>query len=171
MTSHVATQRTDDVQFRQATRDDAALVIQLLRESAIEQGVEDEFFTTEADIRRYIFGDSPKATILIIEKSGETAGLTVFFYNFASFIGCAGIYIEDIYVRPAFQGLGIGKQVFQHLAHHALEQGCGLLEWMVLNDNEKARGFYQKLGAYAVDDWKVNRLKGAALKKMAGKTI
>jgi diamine N-acetyltransferase len=159
---------TSNIQFRRAEKKDVKLVLQLLKESAIEQEIEHEFFTTEADLMRDVFGEIPKANIFIVEKGDEIAGITVFFYNFASFIGCAGIYIEDIYIRPAFQGQGLGKTVFQYLAKHAVEQGCGLLEWLVLDENHKAKGFYQKMGAYSVDGWTVNRVKGEALKKMAG---
>lgn len=165
---NIVTSPNTNIQLRKAGREDVRLILQLLRESAIEQEIEDEFFTTGADLERDIFSQTPKANIFILEKDGETAGITVFFYNFASFIGCAGIYIEDIYVRPAFQGQGLGKEVFRLLAKHALDEGCGLLEWLVLNENHKAKGFYQKMGAYTVDGWTVNRVKGDALKKLAG---
>lgn len=161
-------QHTIPLNFRQATRDDVSLVHQLLKESAIEQGVLDEFFTTEADLLRDVFSQNPKANIFIVESGNEVAGITVFFYNFASFIGCSGVYIEDIYVRPAFQGKGIGKQIFKFLAQHALDEDCGLLEWMVLDENAQARKFYERMGAYSVDGWTVNRIKGDGLKKVVG---
>ncbi len=153
--------------FRSATASDTPLIIRLLRESARQQDVEGEFFTTEEDLLRDIFGKIPKAHILLVEQNGQTAGLAVFFYNFASFIGSCGIYIEDIYVRPDFQGMGIGKQIFLHLAKHAIEQGCDLLEWLVLDINEQARGFYKRMcGNTSVDGWTVNRLKGKDLQKL-----
>lgn len=159
---------TESTHYRRATREDVSLIHQLLKESAIEQGMLDEFFTTEADLLRDVFSQNPKANIFIVEYDGEAAGLTVFFYNFASFIGNAGVYIEDIFVRPAFQGKGIGKQIFKFLAQHALDEGCGLLEWMVHNENAQARRFYERMGAYAVDGWTVNRIKGNGLKKVVG---
>ncbi len=159
----------DNLNFRTATASDAPLIIRLLRESAREQDVEGEFFTTEEDLLRDVFCKIPKAYILLVEQNEQTVGLAVFFYNFASFIGSGGVYIEDIYVRPDFQGVGIGKKIFIHLAKHAVEQGCELLEWLVLDINEQARGFYKRMcgSTTSVDSWTVNRLKGKDLQKLA----
>lgn len=154
--------------FRKATRSDAKLVLELLKESAIEQGIENEFFTTEIDLLRDVFCEVPRANILIVEYDGQVIGLTVFFFNFASFIGCAGIYIEDIYVRAKFQSKGFGKQILAYMAKYALENNCGLLEWLVHNENKRARSFYERMGAYAEDDWTVYRAKGNTLMMMAG---
>lgn len=152
--------------FRKATSSDAKLVLEMLKESAVEQAVQDEFFTTEADLLRDVFGEVPRANILIIEYDGQVIGLVIFFFNFASFIGCAGIYIEDIYVRKEFQSQGFGKQILSYMAEYALKNNCGLLEWLVHNENKRARSFYEKMGACAEDDWTVYRAKRDALKIM-----
>ncbi|MFI5206192.1 MAG: GNAT family N-acetyltransferase [Candidatus Paceibacterales bacterium] len=153
--------------FRKAGSNDASLVLEMLRESASEQGVQDEFFTTEADLLRDIFGEVPRANILIIECEAGVVGLTIFFFNFASFIGCSGVYIEDIFVRPSFQNKSFGKQILAYMAAYALENNCGLLEWLVLDENKKARNFYEKMGAYAENGWTVHRAKGKTLNTMA----
>jgi GNAT superfamily N-acetyltransferase len=121
--------------------------------------VEHEFFTTEADILRDLFGETPRATALIIDYEEKIAGITIFFYNFASFIGTSGLYIEDIYIRREFQGKGLGTQVFTYLKEKARLEGCRLLEWQVLDDNAQANAFYQKMGAEPATGWVVNRIK------------
>jgi len=153
------------LQFRNATRSDSKLVLKMLQESAAEQKLQNEFLTTEFDLLRDLFGDNPRANVLIIEKDKEIVGITIFFFNFASFIGCSGIYIEDIYVRPKFQSQGFGRQILSYMADYALKNNCGLLEWLVLDENKRAQDFYKKMGAYAEDGWTVHRAKKATLKK------
>jgi len=124
---------------------------------------------TEDRLGSALFGPHRYAEVAIAEDgTGEPLGFALFFHSFSTFLGLPGIYLEDLFVRPAHRGLGVGRALLQHLARVARQRGCGRLEWSVLDWNEPAIGFYRRLGARANDGWTVYRLDGDALEQLAG---
>jgi GNAT superfamily N-acetyltransferase len=121
----------------------------------------------EAGLAAHLFGERPYAEALIAEVDGEPAGFALFFHNFSTFVGKPGLYLEDLFVRPAFRGLGLGKRLMVRLARIALERDCGRFEWSVLDWNTPAIDFYRSLGATGMDEWTVQRVDGEALKALA----
>ncbi len=154
--------------IRPATAADTALILQLIRELAEYEKLLHEVVATEEILHQTLFGDQPKAYTIILEENGQAAGFALYFYNFSTFLGRPGIYLEDLYVRPAFRGKGYGKALLQWLAAKALDEGCGRLEWWVLDWNAPSIAFYESLGAEAMDEWTVYRLSGDALTSLAG---
>jgi diamine N-acetyltransferase len=122
---------------------------------------------SEADIARSLFGDNPRAFCDIAEWNGEAAGFALWFYNFSTFRGAHGIYLEDLFVRPHFRGHGLGKALLKNLAARAVREGCARVEWAVLDWNAPSIAFYKSLGAVPMDEWTVFRLTGAALGTLA----
>lgn len=153
--------------IRPATPADIPLVATLVRELAEYEKLAHEAVATEADFETALFGPTPRAHALIVEKDGETAGFALYFYNFSTFLGRPGIYVEDVYIRPDFRRHGLGKDVFRYLARKAVAEGCGRMEWWVLNWNAPAIKFYAGLGARPMDEWTVQRLTGDALHQFA----
>lgn len=158
-----------DVQIRPAVADDAGLILHFIRELAIYEKAESSVQTDEAGIRASLFGANAnaKAQALICERDGQAIGYAVFFYNYSTWLGRNGIYLEDLYVSPEARGSGAGKALLQHIARLAVEQGCGRFEWSVLDWNTPAIEFYKAAGAVAQDEWTVYRLQGDALQKFA----
>jgi GNAT superfamily N-acetyltransferase len=152
--------------IRPAIASDAALVLSLVRELAEYERLLHEVEATQEMIARAMFGERAKVFADIAEWQGEPAGLALWFYNFSTFRGCHGIYLEDLFVRPHLRGHGIGKALLQGLAARCLEEGLARLEWAVLDWNEPSIGFYRSLGAIAKDDWTVYRLSGSALARL-----
>jgi GNAT superfamily N-acetyltransferase len=155
--------------IRPAVPADLPLIATLVRELAEYERLADQAVATEADFEAALFGVSPKAHALIAEAAGKPAGFGLYFYNFSTFVGRPGIYIEDIYIRPEFRRLGLGRAVFKYLAHKAVEERCGRMEWSVLDWNEPALRFYAGLGAVPMDGWTAQRLTGDALRRFAGR--
>lgn len=153
--------------IRPATPDDVQLITSMVRELAEYEKLADQAVATEADFARELFGPSPKAHALIVEHEGQPAGFALYFYNFSTFLGRPGIYIEDVFVRSEFRRNGYGRKIFKYLANKALAEGCGRMEWWVLDWNAPAIEFYRGLGAVAMDEWTVQRLTGDALKTFA----
>jgi GNAT superfamily N-acetyltransferase len=153
--------------IREATEEDVPLILSLIRELAEYEKLSDEVVATEDGLRDSLFGERRYAEVLIAEHDGAPAGFALFFHNFSTFLGKPGIYLEDLYVKPAFRGSGIGKKLLVHLASLAKRRGCGRLEWWVLDWNEPSIGFYKKLGAVPMDDWTVYRVSGLALEDLA----
>ena len=158
------------VALRVATAADAPVILGLIRELAEYERLAHEVVATEALLRRNLFGDRRVAEVLIAEDRGEPVGFALFFHNFSTFLGRPGIYLEDLFVRPAARGRGIGVALLARLARLAVERGCGRLEWSVLDWNEPAIGFYRKLGAVSMDDWTSFRLTGDALQDLAARS-
>ncbi|MCL7715393.1 GNAT family N-acetyltransferase [Stenotrophomonas mori] len=158
---------TDDLHIRPATADDAGLILEFIRELAIYERAESSVQTDEAGIRASLFGDGAKAQALICEQAGRAVGYAVFFYNYSTWLGRNGIYLEDLYVSPEHRGCGAGKALLQHIARRAVAEGCGRFEWSVLDWNTPAIAFYQAAGAVAQDEWTVYRLQGEALRNFA----
>jgi GNAT superfamily N-acetyltransferase len=153
--------------IRPAMPADVPLVTSMVRELAEYEKLADLAVATDADFARELFGPSPKAYALIVEHEGQPAGFALYFYNFSTFLGRPGIYIEDVFIRPEFRRNGYGRKIFKYLANKALAEGCGRMEWWVLDWNEPAIAFYRGLGAMPMDEWTVQRLTGDALKAFA----
>lgn len=153
--------------IRAAHPDDIPLILALIHELADYEKLSDQVVADPAQLHEHLFGPRPFAEVLIGEVDGQAAGFALFFHNYSTFLGKPGIYLEDLYVRPSARGAGLGKALLGSLANLAVERGCGRLEWSVLDWNEPAIGFYQSLGARALDDWTQFRLTGAALRDLA----
>lgn len=155
------------VQIRSAVADDVGLILSFIRDLAEYEKLPHEVVATEERIRNALFGPHPFAEVLIASDEGRPVGFALFFHNFSTFLGLPGIYLEDLFVRPAARGRGIGRRLLIHLAQLARERGCGRLEWAVLDWNEPAIKFYRALGAKPMGDWQIFRLTGDALEKLA----
>ena len=149
--------------IRPACRADLPLIAGLIRDLAAYEKLAHEVRFDEAVLGEKLFGARPYAEVVIGEIDGAAQGFALFFHNFSTFEGRPGIYLEDLFVRPAARGSGLGKALLRHLAALALERDCARLEWSVLDWNEPAIGFYRALGARPMDEWTVMRLDGAAL--------
>jgi GNAT superfamily N-acetyltransferase len=155
------------VAIRPATVDDVPLIAQLIRELAEYERLAHAVIATADDLREHLFGERPAAEVLIAEADGEPAGFALFFHTFSTFLGKRGLYLEDLFVRPDFRGLGLGRHLMAVLARIALQRDCGRFEWSVLDWNAPAIGFYRALGATGMDEWTVQRLEGDALHALA----
>ena len=153
--------------IRAATADDAALLAQLIRELADYERLADAAVATEEDLGAQLFGPQPAAEVLIAEVDGEPAGFALYLHNFSTFLGKRGLYLEDLFVRPQFRSLGLGRHLMAMLARIAVQRDCGRFEWSVLDWNAPAIGFYRTLGAVGMDEWTVQRLEGDALRSLA----
>jgi GNAT superfamily N-acetyltransferase len=156
------------VNIRVATVSDVPLIMSFIRELAEYERLLHEVEADEADIRRDLFGENPRAFCDIAEADGTPVGFALWFYNYSTFRGRAGIYLEDLFVRPEARGLGAGKALLARLAQRCVEADLGRLEWAVLDWNAPSIAFYDSLGAGAMTDWTVRRLDGEALRKLAG---
>ena len=152
---------------RAAEEHEVALVLAFIRELAQFEHLEHEVVATEDELRRALFGPRPFAEVVFACIDGEPVGFALYFHSFSTFLGRPGLYLEDLFVRPAQRGRGVGRHLLRWLARRALERGCGRLEWAVLDWNEAAIGFYRKLGAEMKDEWKACRVTGAALAALA----
>ena len=156
-----------DLLIRPAVPADAGLIMGFVRELAAYERLSHAVRATEADIARDLFGPTPRAVCDIAEVAGEPVGYALWFYNYSTFAGRAGIFLEDLFVRSEARGRGAGKALLQHLARRCVDEGLGRLEWTVLDWNAPAIGFYDSLGADALDDWIVRRVSGEALARLA----
>lgn len=155
------------LQIRNAAPEDVPLILQLIRELAEYEKLSHEATATESGIRKSLFSDNPHAFCIIAEINGSPAGFALYFYNFSTFVGKPGLYLEDLYVMPEFRKQGIGKQLLIELAKIAVEKGCGRFEWSVLDWNTPAIDFYKSLGARPMDGWTVFRVDGERLSELA----
>ncbi|MEJ2580693.1 MAG: GNAT family N-acetyltransferase [Acidobacteriota bacterium] len=155
------------IELRAATSDDVGLILDFIRQLAEYEKMSDEVVADEALLRQTLFGDRQIAEVVIASYDGEPAGFALFFHNFSTFLGRPGIYLEDLFVIPRLRGRGIGRVLLSHLAKLAIERGCGRLEWWVLDWNEPAIRFYERLGAQEMDEWTVFRVTGDALEKLS----
>jgi GNAT superfamily N-acetyltransferase len=158
---------TATILLRPATPADVALILALIGELAEYEKLAHEAVADAASLERDLFGERRHAEVLIAEANGEPAGFALFFHNYSTFLGQPGLYLEDLFVRPRFRGLGLGKRLMQELARIALARGCGRFEWSVLDWNTPAIEFYRRLGAVGMDEWTVQRVSGAALHALA----
>ncbi|MCC8962025.1 GNAT family N-acetyltransferase [Bradyrhizobium sp. Pear76] len=153
--------------IRRARPDEAGLVFSLVRELAEYEKLLHEVHASEADIAEALFGANPRLFCDIAEWNGEPAGFAVWFVNFSTFAGRHGIYLEDLFVRPALRGKGIGKALLVHLAKQCLANGWSRLQWAVLDWNAPSIAFYKSLGAEMMDEWTICRVSGEALSALA----
>ncbi len=152
--------------IRPARPGDAGSVIGFIRKLAEYEGLLDEVEVSEAQLNAALFSPNPRVFADIAEWNGVPAGFALWFYNFSTFRGRHGIYLEDVFVEPRLRGRGIGKALLATLAKRCLDEGLGRLEWWVLDWNEATIDFYQALGAKAMDEWTVFRLTGEALERL-----
>ena len=153
-----------DIRF--ATREDAGKILAFIKELAAYEKMEHEVVATEALLCEWIF-DKQKAEVIFAVEDGAEVGFALFFHNFSTFLGRAGIYLEDLYVKPEYRGRGFGKALIKRLAAIAKERGCGRLEWWCLDWNRPSIDFYLSLGAEPMNDWTSYRIAGDTLKKLA----
>ena len=140
-------ERDENREGRRASERDVPLILQMIRDLAEYERMSDQVVATEAGLREALFGAQPQAEVLIAYADDRPAGFALFFHNFSTFVGRRGLYLEDLFVKPEFRGLGLGRRLLTELARIAVERDCGRFEWSVLDWNEPAIGFYEKLGA------------------------
>lgn len=154
------------MEFRYAERKDTKLILQFIKELADYEKMLDEVVADEKTLEEWIF-DKQKAEVIFAVENETEVGFALFFHNFSTFLGRAGIYLEDLYVKPEFRGKGYGKAILQKLSKIAVERGCGRLEWWCLDWNKRSIDFYLSLGAEPMNDWTVYRIAGDTLAKLA----
>jgi len=155
------------IKIRPAYAEDGALILRFITELAIYEEAEDEVIATEADIRESLFAADSTTNALICELDGLAIGFAVYFFNYSTWLGKHGLYLEDLYVSPEFRGVGAGKTLLKYLARLAVSKNCGRFEWSVLDWNEPAIGFYKAIGALPQAEWVSYRLSGKALSDFA----
>ncbi|WP_323118639.1 GNAT family N-acetyltransferase [Burkholderia alba] len=138
-----------------------------MRELAEFEQLTHLFVATDADVADALFGSRPSAEALVAERGGALVGYALFFHNYSTFLGRRGLYLEDLYVQPSQRGSGLGTQILRRLAALAVERRCGRFEWTVLDWNQPAIDFYEKMGATVLPDWRVARITGDALTQLA----
>jgi GNAT superfamily N-acetyltransferase len=157
----------NEFQIRDATVADVPLILQLIRDLATYERAPGEVVATEEGLCEVFFGDEPSAKVLLAFADGQPVGFAVYFFNFSTWLGRPGLYLEDLFVKPEVRGRGYGRALLVHLAQIARARNCGRIEWAVLNWNEPAIEFYKKLGAAPMNDWAVFRLAGDGIKRLA----
>ncbi len=156
----------DNTKFRFATENDVALILGFIKELAEYEKMSDQVVATEELLREWIF-EKKKAEVIFALEDGKEVGFALFFHNFSTFLGRAGIYLEDLFVRPEYRGHGHGKGLIRELARIAVKRGCGRLEWWCLDWNKPSIDFYLSLGAQPMDEWTTYRFAGESLRKLA----
>ena len=149
--------------LRPAAPADLPAIVGLIRELADFEHLSHLVVVTPESLQPHLFGDKPAAEAVVAEVQGSVVAFALFFTNFSTFLGRPGLYLEDLYVQPAHRGAGLGKALLQHLGALAVERGCGRFEWSVLDWNENAIRFYEKMGATVMPDWRICRVTGEAL--------
>lgn len=153
--------------IRNASIDDAGVILQFVKELAAYEKAEHEVLATESSIKESIFSAGSATKALICESDGQPVGLAVYFLNYSTWLAKHGLYLEDLYVTPVARGTGAGKALLKHLAQIAVQKNCGRFEWSVLDWNEPAIQFYESLGAQPQNEWVGYRLTGQALLNLA----
>ncbi|WP_250534412.1 GNAT family N-acetyltransferase [Caballeronia sp. AZ10_KS36] len=153
--------------IRPAAPADIAAIYGLMLELAEFEKLTHLFVVTQDGLRDALFGARPAAEALVAEQAGEVVAYALFFHNFSTFLGKRGLYLEDLYVRPALRGSGVGTMMLRKLAALAVERQCGRFEWSVLDWNQNAIDFYEKMGATVLPDWRVVRITGDSLDRLA----
>src|SRR6267143_5997008 len=158
---------TPTVQIRDATISDVPMVLQLIRDLATYERAPNDVIATEQGLQKVLFGEQPSAKVVMIFESEEAVGFAAYFFNFSTWLGRPGLYLEDLFVKPELRGRGYGRALLVHLAKIARDHNCGRMEWAVLTWNEPAIQFYNKLGAGSLDDWRVFRLTSDGIGRLA----
>lgn len=156
------------IEIRDASADDPALILRFVKELAGYERAPEAVSATEADIRHSLFGEDAIVHAVICEIGGVPVGFAVYFFNYSTWLGRRGLYLEDLYVSPAYRRAGAGKALLKHLARVARSRECGRLEWSVLDWNTPAIRFYESIGAKPLNEWVGYRLAGDALDRFAG---
>jgi GNAT superfamily N-acetyltransferase len=156
-----------DFQIRPAGVEDVPIVLQLIRDLAAYERAPDEVVATEEQLVDVLFGERPVAEVLLAFEEGSPVGFAIYFYNFSTWLGRPGLYLEDLFVKPDKRGKGYGRALLVELAKIARDRECGRMEWAVLDWNEPAIKFYRALGAKPMDEWTVFRLTGEEIAKLA----
>lgn len=156
----------ESLSFRAARRADVPLILGMIRALAEYEQLLSEVVATESVLEEWLF-DKKKAEVLFPMLEGKEIGFALYFHNFSTFLGRAGLYLEDLYIQPEYRGRGYGRKVLQKLAQIAVERGCGRLEWWCLDWNAPSIAFYKNLGAQPMDEWTVYRLTGDTLRGLA----
>jgi GNAT superfamily N-acetyltransferase len=159
---------SNDIRITPVREQDVPLLLRLIRALAEYERLSDQVVANEASLRESLFGPKPSVEAVIASVGADAVGFALWFYNYSTFLGRPGLYLEDIFVLPAWRGRGIGRALLGHLARIAVAGGCGRMEWAVLNWNEPAIRFYRRIGAQPMDGWTVYRLTGDALTRLAG---
>jgi GNAT superfamily N-acetyltransferase len=156
-----------DFKIRPARLDDVRIILELIRDLATYERAPDEVIATEEQLIEVLFGERPVAEVLLAFEEQSPVGFAVYFYNFSTWLGRPGLYLEDLFVKPEKRGKGYGRALLVELAKIARDRGCGRMEWAVLNWNEPAIKFYRALGAKPMDDWTVFRLTRDEIARLA----
>ncbi len=156
----------ENLDFRFVKREDIPLILKFIRDLAQYEKMLDQVIADEATLEEWIF-DRQKAEVLFAVVDGTEVGFALFFHNFSTFLGRAGLYLEDLFVLPQYRGKGYGKAILKKLAAIAVERGCGRLEWWCLDWNKPSIDFYLSLGAEPMSDWTVYRIAGDTLTQLA----
>jgi len=156
-----------DIEIRKATSEDSALILRFVTELAIFEKAEKEVIATESDIDNSLFGSNSSTSAVICNISGYPVGFAVYFFNYSTWLGKHGLYLEDLYVSPDYRRVGAGKALLKHLAKIAVLKNCGRFEWSVLDWNDPAIQFYQSIGAKSQNEWVGYRLAGKNLEDFA----
>jgi len=154
-------------EIKPATLADVAVILQLIRELAEYERAPHDAIATEEGLREVLFGENPAAQVLLASEGEEAVGFAVYFFNFSTWLGRPGLYLEDLFVRPEARGKGYGRALLERLAEIAQARGCGRMEWAVLDWNEPAIQFYKKLGAKPMEEWTVFRLRREGIAALA----
>ena len=165
------TKNSSDIVIRPATPEDASIIYKYVMELAVYEKAQEEVKTDVNGLRDTIFCQDSPARAVICEKDGVDIGFAVFFYNYSTWLGKKGLYLEDLYVTPSQRGIGAGKKLLHYLANLALAEGCGRFEWSCLDWNTPALDFYHAQGAVGMEEWTVQRLAGQALIDFAKKEM
>ncbi|MFL6567581.1 MAG: GNAT family N-acetyltransferase [Chthoniobacterales bacterium] len=160
---------SDAFLMRPAASEDVPVIAQLIRELAEYERAPQAAIATEEGLREVLFGPEPAAHVLLALENEQPVGFAIYFFNFSTWLGRPGLYLEDLFVRPDVRGKGYGRALLVRLAQIADERGCGRMEWAVLDWNEPAIGFYRKLGAKPMDEWTVFRLEQRGIAQLAGR--
>ncbi|MEZ5500979.1 MAG: GNAT family N-acetyltransferase [Steroidobacteraceae bacterium] len=155
------------MKIRDATPADAALLHELILDLARYERLEDEVVGTAQDLARQLFCERPHVFALVAEFDGQAAGFALYFFNFSTFLARPGLYLEDLFVKPDYRSKGVGRALLAALAARAMARDCGRMEWAVLDWNEPAMAFYRGLGAQAVSEWQIFRMRRPAIERLA----
>ena len=156
----------DNLKIRETSEEDCGLILSFIKEIAEYEKLSDEVVATEEILKESIFNNN-RAEVVIVELDGKAVGYALYFYNFSTFNGKSGLYLEDLFIKKEFRGRGIGKEVFKFLGKKAKEEGCKRMEWSCLDWNEPSIKFYKSLGAVAMDEWTVYRLTEREINKLS----
>lgn len=151
--------------LRETSENDLSLILGFIKEIAEYEKLSNAVDATEGSLKKYVF-EKRRAEVLIVEKDENPIGYVVYFYNFSTFTGTSGLYLEDVFIRSEYRGMGLGKEIFKILGKLAREEGCKRMEWVCLNWNEPSKKFYKGLGAISMDEWTTFRLTDDYIRKL-----